>query len=254
MISAAGQSVSMRTFFSAALLICAASTVAAGQFETLSRSVSAPAPARREVGAVLSRAALVRDIPARRFATELGVMDTLFDHPVLTAEIVRGMGLGDFYVAGKEDGTYHVREGRSIEATFGEICRGKGLRLYHVEGQYYGSFFIHLSGEALLLARYRPLETRGVEVKADAALCVDNRFYGFLVSLFAPLFQRLVDRRFSFYMDVAKRLSEALAQDPVGVYNRLVDRGVLSAEDRELFTRLFVHSGVIDNGSNTSRR
>jgi len=244
----------MRTFFSVALLMCAASTVAASRFETLSPGLNAQPPARREVEAVLSRAALVRDIPARSFATELGVMDMLFDHPVLTAEIARGMGLGDFYVAEREDGAYHVREGRSIEATFGEICREKGLRLYHVEGQYYGSFFIHLSGEALLLARYRPLETRGVEVKADAALCVDNRFYSSLVSLFAPLFKRLVDRRFSFYMDVAKKLSEALAHDPVGVYNRLVDRGVLSAEDRELFARLFLHSGVIDDGNNTARR
>lgn len=244
----------MRTVFLAILLMCAVSTIAGNQFETFSRSDRAPAPVRREAGAVLSRAALIRDIPARRFATGLGVMDTLFNHPVLTAEIVRGMGLGDFYVAEKKDGTYHVREGKSIQATFSETYRGEGLRLYHVEGQYYGSFFVHLSGEALLLARYRARESQGVEVKVDAALCVDNRFYGFLVSCFAPLFQRLVDRRFSCYMDVAKKLSEALAHDPAGVYNRLVDRGVLSDEERAQFTRLFLNAGPIDNGHRTAER
>jgi len=244
----------MRTFFGAAFLMCAASTFAANQFETLSRGVRAPEPVRNDVRAVLSCAALVRDIPARRFATELGVMDALFDHPVLAATIARGMGFGDFYVAERGDATYRVREGRSIEATFGEIYREKGLRLYHIEGQYYGSFFIHLSGEALLLARYRPLESQGVEVKADAALCVDNRFYGFLVSLFAPLFQQLVDMRFSSYMDVAKKLSEALARGPAGVYNRLVDRGVLSAEERAQFTRLFLNAGPIDNGHSRAGR
>jgi hypothetical protein len=233
----------MRSFFSAALLIYAASAVAAGRFETLSPGLSVPAAAREEVNAVLLRAALVRDMPARRFATAPGVMDALFDHPVLTAEIARGMGLGDFYVEEGRGGAYRVREGSSIEAQFREIVRSGGLRLYHIEGQYYGSFFIHLSGEALLLAQYRPLGTHAVEVKADAALCVDNRFYGFLVSIFAPLFQRLVDRKFLFYMDVAKKLTESLARDPAGVYNRLVDRGLLSAENRELFAHLFIHPG-----------
>ena len=244
----------MRTLFLALLLMCAASTIAGNQFETFSRSDSVPASIQREVGAVLSHAALVQDIPARRFATELRVMDMLFNHPALTAEIARGMGLGDFYVVKGKGAACHVREGKSIQATFSETYRGEGLRLYHVEGQYYGSFFVHLSGEALLLARYRALESQGVEVKVDAALCVDNRFYGFLVSCFAPLFQRLVDRRFSFYMDVAKKLSEALAQDPAGVYNRLVDRGVLSDEERAQFTRLFLNAGPIDNGHSTAER
>ena len=56
-------------------------------------------------------------------------MDTIFDHPVLTADIVRGMGLGDFHVAEKGAGSYRVREGRSIEADFSEIYRARGVRL-----------------------------------------------------------------------------------------------------------------------------
>ncbi len=245
---------SMRTCFGAAFLICAASAFAANQFETFSQGVRAPEQIQKDVRAVLSCAALIRDIPAGRFATKRGVMDALFDHPVLTATIARGMGLGDFYVAERGGAAYRVREGRSIEATFREIYREKGLRLYHIEGQYYGSFFVHLSGEALLLARYRPLDTGGVEVKADAALCVDNRFYGFLVSLCAPLFRQLVDMRFSSYMDVAKILSESLARRPAGVYNRLVDRGILSAGERAQFARLFLDAGPIDDGHSTSGR
>jgi hypothetical protein len=186
---------------------------------------------------------LIRNIPARTFATDGDTMEKLFEHPPLTAAIVRGMGLGDFRVDPRGAGLYRVREGRSIEADFRQLYRREGLRLFHIQGQYYGSFFIHLSGEALLLARYYPFGRGGVAVKADAALCVDNRFYGFLVSLFAPLFKQLVDGRFSSYMDIAGKLSEALAGDPEGVYNRLTGENALSPGEREEFRALFLAPG-----------
>jgi len=138
-----------------------------------------------------------------------------------------------------ERGWYHVREGSSIIADFQQIHRAEGMRLWHIRGQYYGTFFHHLSGEALLLARYHPA-AHGVEMRANAALCVDNRFHGFLVHLFTRLFGRLVDGRFSSYMDIAEKLCVALASDPEGVYNRLSEKGALGAGEGEEFRTLFL--------------
>lgn len=192
------------------------------------------------VRAVLSCALLSREIPAREFAGTPDLMDRLFDHPVLTADIVRGMGLGDFHVVEKGTGEYGVKEGRSIEADFTELPRPRGVRCYHITGQYYGSFFVHLSGRALLCARYSRVDDDRVRVEVHAALCVDNRFYGFLVSLFPAFFNRLVDARFSCYMDIAERLTEALAGDPQQVYNHLILTGALDAQEREEFKILFL--------------
>lgn len=228
----------------AAVMVLIAPPEGAGRpFEALAGDGGVPAAVRQTVSDVFSRARLIREIRSREFSTRMEIMDALFDHPPLTAGIVRGMDLGDFHVSAAGDG-YDVREGRSIEAEFVQIYRRDGLRLYRIRGQYYGTFFIHLSGEALLLARYDPAPGGGVTVKADAALCVDNRFYGFLVYLFAPLFDRLVDGRFASYMEIARKLSESLAADPEGVYNRLAGLGVLSEEEQEQFRHLFAASKI----------
>jgi len=219
-----------------------AAIVSAAPFHDILTTDNLDPSAREAAREVLACAVLSRDIPVREYAGSAKLMDTIFDHPVLTADIVRGMGLGDFYVAEKGAGSYRVREGRSIEADFSEIYRARGVRLYRISGQYYGSFFIHLSGKALLCAGYRNTRDDRVRVEVRAALCVDNRFYGFLVYLFPALFNRLVDSQFSGYMGIAGKLTEALAADPERVYNRLLDRGVMDAREREEFTELFLMS------------
>ncbi|MCX6353809.1 MAG: hypothetical protein NTZ78_02755 [Candidatus Aureabacteria bacterium] len=219
-----------------------AAIVSAAPFHDILTTDNMDPSAREAAREVLACAVLSRDIPVREYAGSADLMDTLFDHPVLTADIVRGMGLGDFHVAENGARSYRVREGRSIEADFSEIYRVRGVRLYRISGQYYGSFFVHLSGKALLCARYQDMRDERVRVEVHASLCVDNRFYGFLVYLFPGLFKRLVDGQFSGYMDIAGRLSEALAADPERVYNRLLDQGVMDAREREQFTELFIMS------------
>jgi hypothetical protein len=227
------------TIAAAALASLAATTVFSDPFETLLERGDLPPDARKTVMNVLPRAVLTRNIPAEKFSTTDAIMEYLFEHPVLTGTIVRGMGLGDFRVLEIGAGSFHVTEGKSIEAECRQIYHRRGLHLYSIAGQYYGSLFIHLAGEALLLARYRPLGDELVEVKADAALMVDNRFYGFLVTIFGPLFKRLVDKRFSYYMHIARRLAEALAKDPYGVYNRLLENGALNSQEQKEFQSFF---------------
>lgn len=174
-------------------------------------------------------------LPAVPVPIPKALYDFLLDHPVLTAELVTGLNVGNYRVVPRAPGVFHGEDNQGGEAVLTLLYQDPRQRVYYLVGSQSGYLFPITGTGVVMLNYHTKLEPEGreiVDTKVTVYSRLDNRFLARLVKILRPLLQDIVNKKLTKGVRTVHNFTEVLGNDPERVYRQL--ETVTNADQSEI--------------------
>jgi len=159
----------------------------------------------------------------------------LLDHPVMAAALVNRLDFGLYKAEQRGRTEFWATDGEGTEGVVHLVFQDRNARVYFVEGGHDGRFLPRVTGKAVVLLGLHPVtDGRGseaIESTMVTYLRLDNRFLSGLLSLLRPLIGHIVNRQVLKAFEAARRLGDAMHEQPDQVLFEATDPPALPDED-----------------------
>jgi hypothetical protein len=152
------------------------------------------------------------------------VYDFLLDHVVLTAALVRTLGIGQYTVKRVGAQGFQGDDGLGSEALVDLLHQNSTQRVYHIQGTYHGKVLLLITGEAIVML---PSQTRtgsdgkeSVETRMVVYSRLDNPMLATLVKVLQPFLRGVINGKLAGPFLAVHRLGELIAANPEKVYRQ----------------------------------
>jgi len=225
----------------AVLLLSAAGLALAetGEFGPL---IDKKGPAVREI---LDRPTLYREAKMPGLPCGSGDFGFLLDRPRLSMAIARLMdpGLDEYRIESRPDGSVHVDDQGRLVGDMEVVLRQEGKRVYYISGYWKFLLGVKFTGRMVLVPEYADRPGAGgriTDATARGYMKVDNALAGFVARAVVYIFPAKVDARMERFADAVRKATQAVHDDPAGVYRSLVINRNVPPEEAEEFRERFV--------------
>jgi hypothetical protein len=185
-----------------------------------------------------------------KYQSTMKVYDYLWDRMPLSATMIRMLEFGTYKISKLPDGSYSLETGTGVTATFWIMDGGEGLKIIYGNGTYRGWLIRSLGGRATAAIGYQP-EKDGDKTLVKNTLMVfvkvDNVVVDFFIRTFDWLIRLVVRNQIGDASSAAKKLTEAVAQNPAKVYDALRKSPDVSQEELEEFRRTFLEKKSVSD-------
>ncbi|GMV50874.1 hypothetical protein FBQ96_09465 [Nitrospirales bacterium NOB] len=157
------------------------------------------------------------------------------EHPVMAAALLNRLDLGLYKAEMRGGGTFWATDGEGTEGVVQPLYRDGVTRIYFAQGSHDGRFLPRVTGKAVVLLRFHPVQDHQGRESVDstmvAYLRLDNRFLSGLMSLLRPLIGQVVNRQLLKGFEAVRRLGEMMHTQPKQVWFEATDPPALPDEE-----------------------
>ncbi len=151
------------------------------------------------------------------------VYDFLLDHVVLTAALVRTLGIGQYTVERVGAQGFQGDDGLGSEALVDLLNQNSTQRVYHIQGTHHGNVLM-ISGEAIVMltsqTRTGSDGKEYVETRMVVYSRLDNPMLATLVKVLQPFLRGVINGKLAGPFLAVHRLGELIAANPEKVYRQ----------------------------------
>ena len=184
-----------------------------------------PQPAQERVRDVVDHAVFERTVRDVTFRSRESVFRYFLDHPDVAAAAARALGVANYQVQRRPDGTYWGDDTRGAKGIVEVVYADPRKRVVHAQGTYDTKWLPTIHARIVLVLDFE--HHQGADGHAYAAsdvtgyLRVDNRFLDALARLVGPIVVGAVDRKVARTAGIAAKVSERAYDDPAGFLEAL---------------------------------
>ena len=152
------------------------------------------------------------------------VYDFLLNHVVLTAALVRTLGIGQYTIDRVGAQGFQGADGQGSEALVELLYKDSTQRVYHIQGTHHGRVFPLITGEAIvtLTSQTRSGNDRkaSLETRIRVYSRLDSPMLATLVKVLRPFLRGVINGKLIGPFLAVQRLGELIAADPEQVYRQ----------------------------------
>ena len=151
------------------------------------------------------------------------VYDFLLDHVVLTAALVRTLGIGQYTVKRVGAQGFQGDDGLGSEALVDLLHQNSTQRVYHIQGAHHGKVLL-ITGEAIVMLTSQTRTghdgKESVETRMAVYSRLDNPMLATLVKVLQPFLRGVINGKLAGPFLAVHRLGELIAANPEKVYRQ----------------------------------
>ena len=202
------------------------------------RAPGVPLSPADSAAAVVEKAAIRMDLGPFRTALSPDLVDFLLDHPDLSASLARGLGLAPYSSFALGSGAFSVDDGAGSRGSLVLTERGKGERVYYIEGVHESPLLPAIRAAAVVriaLKRIPHFECRSSDTESEFEVYVRFRSHALsgLARALRPVARRIIARKFARGMEVADKLGRLMAEDPRLVAETIESLQTAAPQDKD---------------------
>ena len=146
------------------------------------------------------------------------VYDFLLNHVVLTAALVRTLGIGQYTIDRVGAQGFQGADGQGSEALVELLYKDSTQRVYHIQGTHHGRVFPLITGEAIVTLTSQTRRgndgKESVETQMAVYARLDNPMLAALVKVLKPFLRDVINGKLVGPFLAIQRLGELIAADP----------------------------------------
>ena len=197
---------------------------------------------RARLAPVTDAATLSTRHEAEPFAARLDVFEYLLDHPEFATHVTRALKIARYRIWREPDGL-HIDDGWGTRGRFEVVHAATGVRVMYARGEYEHRFLPSIAGEAVVVVEYAQRTGSQGEPRIVPTLTgfvkLDSRVLAVIARRFATsIAQDKAKLEAERLAKVFMKVSRAIEEDPVRVYDLVRQRADVPAHDLEGFRTL----------------
>ncbi|OLB95018.1 MAG: hypothetical protein AUH30_16490 [Candidatus Rokubacteria bacterium 13_1_40CM_68_15] len=200
-----------------------------------------PGAERARVTQMAQSADVATRVDATPFVASLHVFEYLLDHPEFATHVTRTLRLARYRVWQTPRGLY-LDDGWGGTGYFWVVYAGNGTRLMRARGEFKQTFMPTIQGDAVTMIEYEatpaPEGKSLIRSTVSGYVKLDSRFLANFMKLASGAAQRKADLEARRLMRTFARASQAIDENPAGVYEQLRQRPDVPQRELEEFGRL----------------
>jgi uncharacterized protein (DUF2267 family) len=200
-----------------------------------------PTEERARLMRVAEAASVSTHVDAEPFVSRAAVFEYLLDHPEFATHVTQALKLARYRIWHTPEGLY-LDDGWGATGHFTVAYAARGKRVMYAWGQYKPRVLPSIRGQAVIMLEYGFQPTaQGLEVVSSTVtgfVKLDSRVLAFASKLASSLAQSKADSEARKLMKVFARVSQAVQDNPGGVYEQLRQRPETPARELEEFRQL----------------
>ncbi len=152
------------------------------------------------------------------------VYDFLLDHVVLTAELVRTLGIGQYTIKRVGAQGFQGDDGQGSEALVDLLYQNSTQRVYHIQGAHHGKVLPMITGEAIIMLTSQTRTghdgKESVETRMAVYSRLDNPMLATVVKVLQPFLRGVINGKLAGPFLAVHRMGELIAADPGQVFRQ----------------------------------
>jgi hypothetical protein len=200
-----------------------------------------PAPERGRLAAVTDQAVVATHVEGDPFPARRAVVEFLLDHPVLATQASLALKAARYRIWRTAEGL-HVDDGWGASGQFRVAHAADQTRVFHARGRFRQRLLPTIRGEAVVVVTYDVRPGDGGPPEVTPAVTGYVRLESQLLAATARLMNRVVERKAERearkIAGLFARVSQAIEEDPAGLYERLRERPDVAPAELEALGRL----------------
>jgi hypothetical protein len=184
-----------------------------------------PQPAQERLRDVVDHAVFERTVRDVTFRSRESLFLYFLDHPDVAAAAARALGVANYQVHQRSDGTYWGDDTRGAKGIVEVVYADPRKRVVHAQGTYDTKWLPTIHARIVLVLDFEHHQGADGQVYATSDvtgyLRVDNRFLDTLARLVGPIVVGAVDRKVARTAGIAAKVSERAYDDPAGFLEAL---------------------------------
>jgi hypothetical protein len=142
----------------------------------------------------------------------------LLDHPTMTTQLMKRMGMGSFQILAKGLNRYWVDDGEGAEGLLSVILQDSDHRIYYIDGRHRSVLFPTIRAKTVVFMRLMPAPSAqgrsGVQTILASYTRFEDGMLSRLLDLFHSLVTRAVNRTLAKEFGLTHRLGMLITEDP----------------------------------------
>lgn len=200
-----------------------------------------PPTARVWLAELADTADVVTQVEAEPFVGRREVFEYLLDHPEFATHITRTLRLARYRIWSTPEGLF-LDDGWGARGHFWVLHAARGTRVMRARGEYRNGLLPSIRGEAATMIEYQTAAVEGgldlIQATVTGFLRLDSRLLALVMKLAGSAAQRKADLEAHRLMKVFARTSQALEENPAGVWAALAERPDVPRQELAEFARL----------------
>jgi hypothetical protein len=200
-----------------------------------------PAAERARLMHVAENASVSTQVDAEPFVSRPDIFEYLLDHPEFASHVTQTLKLARYRIWHTPEGLV-LDDGWGATGLFNLVYATRGMRVMYALGQYKPKALPSIKGQAVVMVAYgfRPAaEGRDVVTSTVTGFVkLESRFLAFASRLASTVAQNKADSEARKLMKVFARESQAVHDNPAGVYEQLRQRPETPRRELEEFRQL----------------
>jgi len=170
------------------------------------------------------------------------VYDFLLDHMVLTAALVRTLGIGQYTIKRVGAQGFQGDDGQGSEALVDLLYKNSTQRVYHIQGTHHGKVLPLITGEAIVMLTSQTRTSNDGKESVETWMTVysrlDNPMLATLVKVLQPFLRGVLNGKLAGPFLAVHRLGELIAADPAQVSRQAETISELDTAERDALRAL----------------
>ncbi len=223
-----------------ALILCGLLSTAGAAPSALLLPEQIPPEERARLMRVAEAAAVSTHVDGEPFPSRPEVFEYLLDHPEFASHVTQTLKLARYRIWPTPEGLY-LDDGWGATGHFTLVYAARGTRVMYAWGQYKPRILPGIRGQAVVMLEYgfQPAAGRDLVTSTITGFVkLDSRFVAFASKLASSVAQRKADTEARRLMKVFARVSQAVQENPAGVYEQLRQRPETPRRELEEFRQL----------------
>ena len=223
------------------VLILSALTTAGTAIGRIVLPESIPPEERARLMRLAEAASVNTQVVAEPFRLRSAIFEYLMDHPEFATHITQTLKLGRYRIWSTPEGLY-LDDGWGTTGHFNVVYAARGVRVWYAVGQYKPKILPTIKGQAVVMFGY------GFQPEADGRDVVNTTVSGFVTldsrvlaaasRLASSIAQNKADSEARKMVKVFARVSQAVEDNPAGLYEQLRQRPTTPRRELAEFRQL----------------
>ena len=205
------------------------------------------AETRAKLRPVLAEPSIYRRLPDQAIYCHADIYNFLLEHPDTVVAFWEKMGVTQISLREIGKDRYRLKESGGTTATAEVVYRNPYVTIVYAKGTYRGPFLARaIEGETVLFLRSRfAIDEDGdpfVACRLDAFVSIHNPGADLIAKLLSPLVGKIADGNFEQTVGFIGSVSDAIDQNPIGIYRMTSRLPNISDRVRFDFQRLILET------------
>lgn len=192
------------------------------------------------LGAVVNHSTTTGNVGPLRSLISPPLYEFLLDRPVLTAALVRRLGLGSYEFTARGPDQYWGNDGDGTQGLLSLVQRNGSTRIYHIDGYHEGHVFPMVKAQAVVFVKILPAASANGAAAVDTSLTAYTRLndpvLSGLVWMLRPLVGETVTQKLALAFEVTTKVGNAIAEDAARILREAAGLPFTDPEERQSFT------------------